>query len=172
MACGSATLNGIVNACETSMGGVKNVWLAPYEEGAATIGSDAVSALTTDGFKHYYFKKNTASMVSTLNIDAPNGVTYVTTELQMVFNRMETTKRLEIAAMSVYDTMAVVEDANGVYWFLGFDNPLNATAAEGNSGVQKTDGNKYSITLSDESNVWPYELKDDTAIAALKALIK
>lgn len=173
MSCGSASLNGIINKCEPSMGGVKNVWLAPYADGVATIGNSGttISELATDNFKHYYFKKNTASMVSTLNVDTANGLNYVTTELNMVFNRMETEKRLEIAAMSVYDTMAVVEDANSVFWFLGIDNPMTATSAEGNSGVQKSDGNKYTITLTDESNYWPYEVTDETAIEALRALI-
>ena len=64
-------------------------------------------------------------------IDQASGVKYVTTDLVLQFNRMETTKRVEITALSVNDLVAIVKDANGVYWYLGYDEPVNASAGDG-----------------------------------------
>lgn len=173
MAC-SATLLGLPKDCDKSMGGVAAIWLAPYEENAATVstgGTEVVNLNTayTETFKKYYFKKGNASMTSTLNVDATNGTNYVSTELLLQFNKMETKKRTEISALSNYDIMAIVKDANGKYWFLGKDLPLLASAANGQTGQARTDGNFYTITLVDESNDWPFELST-TAIEAIEQI--
>lgn len=174
MAC-SATLLGLPKDCDKSMGGIAAIWLAPYEEGAVTTSTADTgvvyfnTAYTTSDFHKYYFKKGTCSMTSTLNVDATNGSNYVSTELVMQFNKMEVKKRTEISALSNYDVMAVVKDANGKYWFLGKDLPMTASAANGQTGQARTDGNFYTITLTDESNDWPYELSA-SAVQEIEAI--
>lgn len=159
MAC-SQTLSGITLDCQSSMGGIKKVWLTTHVDGAAQLGADGIitgfTGVTT--WYEYNFRKNTGSMTSTLNVDAANGVNYVSTELALVFTKMDTPKRIEMSALVLADAMAVVEDANGKRWFLGFDEPINATAATGESGTAKADGNRYTITLTDESTTFPYEV--------------
>ena len=76
----------------------------------------------------------------------------------MVFNRMETTKRVEIAAMALADLVAIVQDCNGKYWFLGYDNPLHLSAGDGQTGTARSDRNGYSVTLQDDSLGLPYEV--------------
>lgn len=160
MACTSAALKGLVADCETSMGGVKAVWLAPADTFKPTVSGDTITSGTTTGFKYFYFRKGAASMTSTLNVDAANGINYVSTELVMNFTKMDTTKRVEMSALALNDMEAIVEDSNGKYWFLGFDEPITATAGSGQTGQAKTDGNFYSITITDESNSWPYTIAD------------
>lgn len=168
MAC-SQTLAGINLDCGASMGGIKKVWLAPYVEGAGIVTSGTSTGDTGEiqsfsgvtGWYVYNFRKNTGSMTSTLNVDPANGVNYVSTELSLVFTKMDTAKRIEMSALAFADAMAVVEDANGNRWFLGKDEPLAATAGTGETGTAKTDGNKYTITLTDESLTFPYKLDDE-----------
>ena len=71
---------------------------------------------------------------------------------------METTKRVEITALSVNDLVAIVKDANGVYWYLGYDEPVNASAGDGQTGTARGDANRYSITLQDISKEMPMEV--------------
>ena len=162
MSC-SQTLAGIASDCSTSMGGVKRIWIADYKAGAATLSGDTgeIGSFSGDtSWKSYYVRKNTSSFTSTLNVDPANGVNYVSTELSLTFTKMETAKRIEMSALVVADVMVVVEDANGNQWFLGYNEPVTATAGTGETGTAKTDGNKYTLTLTDESETFPYKLAD------------
>lgn len=109
-------------------------------------------------------------MTSTLNIDAANGVNYVTTDIVLSFLRMETTKRIEMSALAVNELAVVVEDANGTMFYLGKDEPVTATAGSGETGTAASDGNRYSITLQDTAETFPYQL-DDELVTAFKAIV-
>lgn len=156
------TLAGLVKDCYPNMGGIVRVLLANADDvSSVTVTTDAISAITmvsTKTFKAYAFRPNTSSMTSNWQINAENGVAYVQTDLQMVFNRMETTKRVEISAMALADLVAIVEDCNGKYWYLGYDNPVHISAGDGQTGTARADRNGYSITLQDDSKGLPMEV--------------
>lgn len=162
------------DACQPNIGGIKNVWLANYVENAATISetTDKLVEGSVSGFaegvvwQKYPMRKNTCSMTSTLN-NSTDGASYVTTELAMVFSKMESQKRIAIQALAIGEVMAVVEDSNGEMWFLGADAPLTATAGTGETGTAKADANRYNLTLTDESLGFPYSL-DESAKTSVK----
>lgn len=169
MAC-NQTLSGLVKDCSPSMGGITEVLLANREDvSAVTATAGKVTEITMASsakFKRYTFTRNTGSMTSTYTIDQASGVRYVTTDLLLQFNRMETAKRVEISALAVNDLVAIVKDANGIYWYLGYDEPVNASAGDGQTGTARGDANRYTITLQDNSKEMPMEV-DSTIIAAL-----
>ena len=163
MSC-SQLLNGIAADCQTNVGGVREVYIANYSDVTA-IEVDEVSNMIktitmadSAKFKKYAFKKNTSSMTSTLNVDPANGVNFVQTDLSLVFAKQETVKRMEIAKLSLGELRVIVLDANGKYWFLGQEEFVSATAGTAETGVNRTDGNKYTITLTDYSSSYPYEV--------------
>ena len=166
------TLSGLAKDCAANMGGIVEVMIANFADvTGVTITDGIVSAVTmaTDAkFKKYSFAKNTGSLTSTYNIDAASGVKYVTSDLLLQFNRMETSKRVEITALSLGDLAVIVKDANGKYWYLGKDEPVNASAGDGQTGTARGDANRYTITLQDESLEMPYEV-DDTIIPSIVA---
>ena len=169
MAC-NQILSGLVKDCSPSMGGITEVLLANREDiSAVTAEAGKVTEITmasTAKFKRYTFARNTGSMTSTYNIDQASGVRYVTTDLLLQFNRMETAKRVEISALAVNDLVAIVKDANGIYWYLDYDEPVNASAGDGQTGTARGDANRYTIALQDNSKAMPMEV-DSTIIAAL-----
>ena len=173
MAC-SQVLNGIAADCQTNVGGVREVYIANYSDVTAIEvdeTSNMIKTITmadTAKFKKYAFKKNTSSMTSTLNVDPANGVNFVQTDLSLVFAKQETVKRMEIAKLSLGELRVIVLDANGKYWFLGQEEFVSATAGTAETGVNRTDGNKYTITLTDYSSSYPYEV-DPTIVDALVA---
>ena len=166
MACSSATLNGINGVCDTSRGGISKVWIIPFD-GVTAISTDAdeqVSGVTIASgseFKLFSFRKNTGSMTSTLNVDSANGTSYVSTELVLQFTKMEYKKRLEMNALAVLECAVICKDSNGTYWYLGETEGVSATAGTGQTGQQKTDGNYYTITLTDESDGYPREVTEE-----------
>ena len=154
------------------MGGIVEALIANFDDVTGVTVSDGIintiSMASAAKFKRYSFAKNTGSLTSNYNIDAASGVKYVTTDLLLQFNRMETAKRVEITALALGDLVVIVKDANGKYWYLGKDEPVNASAGDGQTGTARGDANRYTITLQDESKEMPYEV-DSSIVDALVA---
>lgn len=171
MAC-SQVLNGIAASCDTNVGGIREVYICNYTDVTAfevDETSHIIDTITMDTdkkFRKYLFKKNTSSLTSTLNVDPANGVNFVQSDLSLVFAKQETVKRMEIAKLSLGELRVIVLDSNGKYWFLGAEEFVAATAATAETGVNRTDGNRYTITLTDYSSSYPYEV-DATVIAGI-----
>lgn len=172
MAC-NQTLNGLARDCQPSMGGIVEAHainreyietITASEDGKIT----AIAITTAEKFKSFYFNRNTGSMTSNYTLDPATGVRFVTTDLALQFNRMETAKRVEMTALAQNELALIVKDANGKYWLLGKDEPVLATAGEGVTGTARGDRNGYGITLQDTSLEMPYEV-DESIIADLIA---
>lgn len=163
MAC-LITIAGITLDCESSLGGIKQVWITQYDNvKSVTVDNETnqISAITLESdakWYNYQFRKGTGSLTSTLNVDETAGTNYVSNELALVFTKMETKKRIEIAALSIGQLVVVVEDSNGKYWFLGKDDYVSASAGTGVTGTAKGDQNAYTLTLATDSESYPYEL--------------
>lgn len=166
MAC-NQTLGGLILDCSSSVGGIKAVYIANYADVTAIeYDGETITNFTMSGetkFKKYEFRKQTGSMTSTLNVDEQAGVNYVSTELNLVFAKMETQKRLEISALSKGQLAVIVKDGNDNYFYLGVNDYVSATAGSGATGQSKGDSNNYSITLKDESDDYP-PLIDKTVV--------
>ena len=166
------TLSGLTRDCSSNMGGIVEALIANYDDVTGVTVADGIitviSMASAAKFKRYSFAKNTGSLTSNYNIDAASGVKYVTTDLLLQFNRMETAKRVEITALALGDLAIIVKDANGKYWYLGKDEPVNASAGDGQTGTARGDANRYTITLQDESQEMPYEV-DSSIVEALVA---
>ena len=164
MSCTAYTLKGITNDCSTSKGGIREIYIADWAKDIFTVGAsdNTVTALKLDAqWYKYYIKKNTSSFTSTATIDQANGLNYVSTELTLVFTKMETAKRVEMSALLLNDVAVIVVDSNNKAWCLGLNNPVNATAGTAESGVAASDGNKYTLTLTDESDTFPFEFSGE-----------
>ena len=181
------TLSGIRLDCSHSLGGIKTVYIANYDDvtdlsyNASTGTTGSTSGVTSTGdtitgitmasgtyFQPYQFRKQTGSMTSTLTVDETAGVNYVSTELSLVFTKMETKKRIELSALSVGQLAVIVEDSNGTYWYLGKDDYVSVSAGGGQTGTAKGDGNNYTLTLKDESDTYPYEVTKEAVEAVVK----
>lgn len=161
--CSSIVLAGIAQACETNAGGIKVVWLTQYAAGAASVDSSTnmISEVTLPASHKWYryeFRRNTGSLTSTLTADETTGINYITNELSLVFSKMDTAKRMEMAALATGHCMAIVQDCNDHFWFIGKDDYVAASAGVGATGTNKTDQNAYTLTLSSEEQSYPYEV--------------
>ena len=157
------TLAGITLDCTNSMGGIKCVYIANYGDvSGVTVGDDGeiteISMTSSAKFKPYQFRKQTGSLTSTLNVDETSGLNFVSSELSLVFTKQETSKRLEIAALSIGQLAVIVEDCNGVFYYLGKDDYVSASAGGANTGTSKSDANSYNLILKDESITYPHTI--------------
>ena len=143
------------DSCLGSIGGIKRVWLAEYVDGAAetatTSGITSVTGFTTGiTWQEFPLKKNSAQATSEYQI-GDGGSVFVQTTLELNFNRQDANKRMAMVSLAGNELMAVYEDANGNRWFLGKDNPVSLSAGGAETGTQKTDINKYMVSLQDDS---------------------
>ena len=168
MAC-NQVLNGLARDCQPSMGGIVEALAINKEYINEMTAADgivtAIALAAEEKFKAFHFARNTGSMTSTYTLDPATGVRYVTTDLVLQFNRMETAKRIEMTALAQNELVLIVKDANGKYWLLGKDEPVMATAGEGVTGTARSDRNGYSITLQDTSLEMPYEVSAEIVAA-------
>ena len=164
MACNSITLKGIGLGCKDHMGGIKEVYLIKDSEVTnVTLNEDksAIESITLETsakFKTYKFRKGTSQFTSTMTTDEAIGTLSVQTDLALQFSTMETAKRLEIMAMCMDSMKGIVLDSNGKYWFLGYDFPISASAATGQTGTAFADFGGYNVTLTDNSKEFPFEI--------------
>jgi hypothetical protein len=171
----SQTLSGITRDCSPSLGGIVEVYIANFADVTAkTVTTDKITAITMAAsakFHKYEFRRNTGSLSSNYQITAESGSSFVQSDLVLVFSRMETSKRVEMSALAQGDLVAIVKDSNGAYWFLGFNEPLVASAGDGLTGTQRSDRNGYSITLTDVSAELPYEVLVGTGGVDLSEIV-
>lgn len=170
----SQTLNGILQDCAANMGGIVEVYLANKAEVTASLSDGKVTSITMASsakFHKYQFKPGVSSMSSNYQVNQENGTKFVQTDLLLVFNRMETAKRVEVVAMAQGELAAIVKDANGLYWFLGMDEPIVLNAGDGLTGTARADRNGYSVTLQDNSKEMPYEVLVGTGGVDLDSIV-
>lgn len=170
MAC-SRTLSGIAMECAPQKGGILEAYVTPwaaelfkYTVDSGSTGDVEIPNIVTGvtsgtTWQKLAFRKNISNFTSTGNVDDANGVSYVSTEINLVFSKMQTASRIAISALAMSGVAAVVKDANGKYWAFGIDEPVMTTAYGGETGTAATDANHYTITLTDTSLYLPIEVE-------------
>ena len=169
MNCSTYTLAGLNVGCKDSMGGIKEVYIANYSDITNITTSEgkitAISLPTSTKFKTFKFRKNTGALTSSLQTSETAG-NFFQNELTLQFMKMETNKRLQMMALLMGECVVIVKDVNGKYWYLGFDNPVEATAGTAQTGTGAGDLNGYDLTLTDQSKELPYEV-DASAVESI-----
>lgn len=174
------TITSISTSCGTNMAGVSDVWIGnfglatftyTYQETADSTAQDPKYVLDPDGNKikvsiatatlagtetmqHFGFRKQTASMTSTLQVN-DNGTNFWQTDVVLQFAKIDSAKRLSIMSLMQGETSAIVKDNNGNYWFVGLTNPITMSAGTSETGTAYSDLNGYNITLSDTDTILP-----------------
>lgn len=174
MASCSITLKGIDFGCKDNIGGIKNIWLADWNEAAPYVASKRYKATISTGtesdpdyvFHLYRIRVGNGSMSSTLNADESAGVTYVTTDLMMKFTKLTEDGRNEVAEILKGNVAAIVELNTGEFYGLGAEHPLTLTAGSANTGEAMGDFSGYEITIQDYCSTLPY-LLDESLISEL-----
>lgn len=174
MKCGNYTLAAIAKQCKDNAGGIKAIYIADVDSiSAVTVDTTAqtISNIIMSGsatFAKWEFAAQTGTFTSTSTISEENGTLFFQNDCSLVFAQMEKVKRLQIMAATVSNTVVVVKDSNNRLFYMGYDNPVSASAAGGEAGTAMGDRNGYTITLTDFSKGLPMEV--DMQAADLAAI--
>lgn len=150
----SNLLNGISRDYTKGFGGLKAVYLAPYQlisgqtitlSGNTNIASFQAPA---GAFKKYVFgKESQSNKAEILTSSVPNASNSVEQTLTLVFRRNEITKRNEAKVLSNTEVVAVIEDNNLDISVFGFFNGMDQTTATTGSGNLYADANNLTLVL-------------------------
>lgn len=174
MKCGSYTIASIAKQCKDNAGGIKAVYIVDADSiSAVTLDTTAqtISDIVMSGsatFAKWEFAAQTGTFTSTATLSEENGTLFFQNDCSLVFGQMEKVKRLQIMAATVSNTVVIVKDSNNRLFYMGYDNPVSASAAGGETGTAMGDRNGYTITLTDFSKGLPMEV--DMQAADLAAI--
>ena len=153
-------LNAVSKSCDNNIGGI--VEIALYDAEDVTTIADSNGSITSmvlatgAAGQLFYIKRNTSNFTEEAAIDLVNGSSFITQTINLMFHRREASKSyaIQILGEGQRDLVAVVKDANGLYWV--FDDMQLSAVGEG-SGTAKADGSKYSVTFVGEAVEYAWE---------------
>lgn len=178
--CAAVTLNSIDATCDESRASIKRVLVCPKEDievigyqyipissvypnddefQKSTLINNLVLA-DNKNFVEFKFRRNTGSYTSTYTGDNTTGSQVVTTEVTLQFSKAENQKRLEFQKLTGHPCVMLIEDAYGKYIALGVDAPVVLTNTVMQSGTAKSDLSGFTLTFTEESNVFPPFVSD------------
>lgn len=167
---------GIARTCGNNHGGIKKLYLTELcNVSSLTLGSPTteITAITMSGaavFYEFEFIKNTSTFTDVGARSDSGGYVYTQT-INLQLSKREKTKRdtLALLATSGKELVAIVKDANDLYWYLGETNGLTLTENNSESGTAKADFNGYNITFVGEEPDAANTVEESAVTAVLAA---
>jgi hypothetical protein len=171
-------LEAILKSCDNNSGGIYGIWINTQDNIDSITPTDpsagagwSITGITLQAlaplFENYYIRRNTSSFTEEAAIDLINGSSYVTSTINLMFQRREADKSraIKILGSGQQYLTAIVLDANGLYWYFPY---LQVTGVAEGSGTARADGSKYAVTLLGENEYLAYEV--NMSSAALTAI--
>ena len=165
--------NHIERGCRDGIGGIDTVYLANKELVSGVTSSDMlISGITTvDGlgasaaaFYKFEVNRNTSSWTDTPTPVASNGGTIYVPSVTMVFTKNEADKANTIKLMGQSTLVAIIKETSGKYFLLGEEFGLDQLTGSYNSGVNRTDLNGWTLTLSSAGENGPSKEVDSSVM--------
>ena len=165
------TLSGVSDDCNTNFVGGANrqIYIISRQSGLVpTVSSGAVTALKNDAgtdltasdVKAYDFRKNSASLTSTLQT---GDVEYFESVVTGTFAGLDTTKFTELKEILKDAVAVIIVDNNGTAWIIGIESGADVTNLVATTGTAKTDANQIECTFTAYEAHLPYALDSTLA---------
>lgn len=173
MSCSNYIINGLkFDECESNLAGVKNVYLTDFA-GDFALTADT-TGLTISGissavtFYHYGMDEQVAYLTTTSSVGDNGRLRYYTNEIRIAFPKLSAEKHLEFVALTHNKVKALVEDNNGIWHFVSYDQYLRANdGATAQTGQNFDDENGYEVILSGRSAYPPFIVDEAAARARI-----
>ena len=137
--------------CRDSVGGVKTVYLANFENvQSITISSGVCTDITMAGttkFFTFQLNKEDAQFDSKAISSIENSSVYFEETLNFTMAKMSASLMNQIKNLAQARLMAIVLDNNGIYWVSGATLGIDATEILASTGKAFGDGNKATLTF-------------------------
>ncbi len=191
MAC-TTYLTGFATSCGSNLPSIKKLYIGTFESSTFTYtyqqNGEAQDVLDADGNKiieavsgatlksgadkwvEFGFRKNTCSMNSEMTVN-DNGSFYFSNGCDMVFSKIENSKRLALESVAAGECTMIVVDNNNNTWLIGAENPVSLTTLSASTGTSISDNNQYTVTLSANEKSMPLLIEADQSQTIINTLL-
>lgn len=167
MACVLST--GFLLDCNEGVGGVKEIFIAPWNSFAAGVTQDVDGIIT--GFTvaspvtvyRYQPNRNTGAVTITPTASLENGTLYFVQAVELTLGKLDNDKRKELENLSKAKVAVFVRLYDDQIMMCGTTDGCFLTAGTYQSGKAKGDLNGYTLTLTAEEPTQPLFLEAYTA---------
>lgn len=191
MAC-TTYLTNITTSCGSNLPSIKKLYIGTFESGTFTYtyqkngenqdvldadGNQIIESVSgatlnsgADKWVEFSFRKNTSSMNTEMTVN-DNGSFYFTNSCDMIFSRIENSKRLSIESLAAGECSMIVVDNNNNTWLIGAENPVSLTTLSATTGTSISDNNQYTVTLSAQESHMPILIDKEQAQTVINTLM-
>ena len=190
MSCTSKYLTSITTSCTSNLPSIKSLWIGQYDSANFTYtylqegsqnaedadGNPIIESVSGATLKQgskpwviFNFKKNTGELTSEMTVN-DNGSHYYTNGVNLVFAKIDNSKRLSLEAVSSGECTMIVLDSNNQYWLIGAENSVAMTTLSATTGVAVGDSNQYSLTISADEATMPILIDGEQAQTIINTL--
>ena len=161
MACNVS--NGRVLPCKSAVGGLKNIYFAPYSSVTAALSPSAGSITLNDAEEFYKYEiKGNSSLETSINSSRENGTTFYETTLNATFTFLDVATQEQIKLLANGRPQIVVEDYNGNFFLVGKDHGAEVTGGTIVSGAAMGDLSGFTLVLTAQETAPPFFCDEPT----------
>ena len=161
MAC--SVSNGRVLPCKSSVGGLKNVYFAPYSTVTAALSPSSGSITLNDSEDFYKYEiKGNSSLETTITSSRENGTTFYETTLNLTLTYLDVATQEQIKLLSHGRPQIVVEDYNGNFFLVGKDHGCEVTGGTIVTGAAMGDLSGFTLALVAQETAPPFFCSEPT----------
>lgn len=185
-------LTGFSTSCGSNLPSIKKLYIGAFESASFTytyqqdgdgqdvldvdgnqiIESITVATLATgaDKWVEFQFRKNSSSMDTEMTVN-DNGSHFYTNSANLVFAKIDNTKRLALESVASGECTMIILDSNNQYWLIGAENPVSLTTLSGSTGTAVGDSNQYTVALSSQEAHMPILIEPENAQTVINTLL-
>ena len=190
MAC-TTFLTQITTSCGSNLPSLKKLYIGTFESANFTYtyqkdgenqdvldvdGNQIIESVSgatlnsgADKWVEFSFRKNTCSMNSEMTVN-DNGSFYFSNGCDMIFSKIENSKRLSLESVAAGECTMIVVDNNNNTWLIGAENPVSLTTLSATTGTSISDNNQYTVTLSSQEAHMPILIEKEQAQTVINTL--
>ena len=191
MAC-TTFLTQITTSCGSNLPSIKKLYIGTFESGNFTYtyqkngenqdvldadGNQIIESVSgatlnsgADKWVEFSFRKNTCSMNSEMTVN-DNGSFYFQNGCDMIFSKIENSKRLSLESVAAGECTMIVIDSNNNTWLIGAENPVSLATLSASTGTAVGDNNQYTVTLSSQEAHMPILIDKEQAQTVINTLM-
>lgn len=191
MAC-TTYLTGFSTSCGSNLPSIKKLYIGTFESGNFTYtyqkDGENQDVLDADGNKiiesvsgatlnsgadkwvEFQFRKNTSSMSTEMTVN-DNQSFYFQNSCDMIFSKIENSKRLSLESVAAGECTMIVVDSNNNTWLIGAENPVSLTTLSATTGTAVGDNNQYTVTLSAQEAHMPILIEKEQSQTVINTLM-
>jgi hypothetical protein len=181
MPCNIASLTDISFDCDALYtGGLKEVYISqvgdytiatPTGANGSIATADITAPAVGDIVSFEFNLRDAVSNLTDVTTNNADGTSTTVPTITLEFPRMDAAKREALDAISKpgVQLAAAVKTAAGTYHLVGNEFGLYASSIDGASGTQRSEKNRYQLTLVGDENTLSLNFEDDAAFAAFIA---